>query len=145
MLLYPDYRSSEVFSNLYLPVGLGYVARSLETADIEYEVVDLNIDSTESLIDRIGKFSPDFMGISMMSYRCQRTYDLLQNMKSAFPRVQLVAGGPHITANPEKVMMECPAIDIGVVGEGEAARRKVQDLSSERTVRDLLDYFAHIL
>ena len=121
MLVYPDYRSSDIFSGANLPVGLGYIAKALETARIEYEVIDLNIDSRDDLIYRIGEFCPEFIGISMMSYRCKGTYKLLCDVKYAFPKVKIIAGGPHVTANREMVLMECPAIDIGVVGEGDVS------------------------
>ncbi len=121
MLVYPDYRGGDVASGANLPVGLGYIARALEIVGVEYEVIDLNIDSIDDLIYRIGRFCPEFIGISMMSYRCKETYKLLGDVKYAFPKVKIIAGGPHVTANREKIMLECPAIDIGVVGEGEAA------------------------
>ncbi len=121
ILVCSDYRGGDVISGARLPVGLGYVAKSLETAGIDYEVVDLNIDSVDELIHRVGKFCPQFMGISMMSYRCKRIYKLLRDVKSIYPKLKIIAGGPHVTANRERVLMECNEIDIGVVGEGEAA------------------------
>jgi radical SAM superfamily enzyme YgiQ (UPF0313 family) len=120
ILVYPDYRGG-VFSGANLPVGLGYVAKSLEIAGIEYEVVDLNIDSIDELTHKISEFVPQFLGISMMSYRCKGTYKLLNDIKESFPELKIIAGGPHVTANQERVLMECPAIDMGVVGEGEVA------------------------
>lgn len=121
MLVYPDYRSSDVFTASYLPVGLGYIAKALEIAGIEYEVIDLNVDSVDDLMSRLREFCPEFIGISMMSYGCKRTYEQLHALKSAWPEGKIIAGGPHVTANGERVLMECPAIDVGVVGEGEAA------------------------
>ncbi len=138
ILVYPDYRSSNVFSDAYLPVGLGYIARALESARIECEVIDLNIDSIDDLIYRIGKFCPEFIGISMMSYRCKETYKLLRNLKYAFPKVKIITGGPHVTANREKIMMECPEIDIGVVGEGEVAIVEIVRGNSLSTVKGAL-------
>lgn len=121
MLVYPDYRNSVLSSSANLPVGLGYIAKALEDIRIEYEVIDLNIDSINDLIYRIGEFCPEFIGFSMMSYQCKETYKLIHDIKYAFPKVRIIVGGPHVTANREKVLMECPAIDIGVVGEGEVA------------------------
>ena len=138
MLVYPDYRSSDVFSGAYLPVGLGYIAKALETAGIEYEIIDLNIDSIDDLIYRIGEFCPEFVGISMMSYRCKGTYKLLRDVKCAFPEVKIIAGGPHVTANQERVLIECPAIDIGVVGEGEVAIVEIVRGDTLSTVKGVL-------
>ena len=119
ILIYPDFRDSHVFQNSGLPVGLGYIARQLEGACLKYEIVDLNIDSEDYLIDRISNLQPKFLGISMLSYRCRKTYGLLQKLKCEFPQLQIIAGGPHITANREVALMDCPAIDVGVVREGE--------------------------
>jgi anaerobic magnesium-protoporphyrin IX monomethyl ester cyclase len=84
-------------------------------------VIDLNVDSVDDLMSRLHEFCPEFIGISMMSYGCKRTYEQLHALKSAWPEGKIIAGGPHVTANGERVLMECPAIDVGVVGEGEAA------------------------
>lgn len=119
IFVYPNYRSGEVFGNAFLPVGLGFVAKALEMAGIEYEVVDLNIDSIEYLMDRIRRFKPQFFCISMMSYRCKEAYDLLTSVKDIFPELKIVVGGPHATANRETALVECPSIDFAVVGEGE--------------------------
>jgi anaerobic magnesium-protoporphyrin IX monomethyl ester cyclase len=119
ILVYPDYRNSDVFSGAYLPVGLGYVSKALEAAGIEYDIVDLNIDSINYLMDRIQSFEPQFLGISMMSYRCKEIYSLLHNVKDTFPELKIIAGGPHVTANREIVLIECSSIDFAVVGEGE--------------------------
>ncbi|MDR4508954.1 MAG: B12-binding domain-containing radical SAM protein [Candidatus Brocadiaceae bacterium] len=117
LFIYPDYRDG--LMRPQLPVGLGYIARSLENAGIEYRVIDLNIDSFEDLVRKIEEFCPEYIGVSMMSYRCGKTYELLCALKNQFPFITLIAGGPHITVNREKALEECPAIDIGIVGEGE--------------------------
>lgn len=137
ILIYPDYRGG-VFSDASLPVGLGYVAKGLEIAGIEYVVVDLNIDSIDELTRKISEFSPQFIGISMMSYRCKGTYRLLNNIKDSFPKLKIIAGGPHVTANQERVLMECPAIDIGVVGEGEVAIVEIVQGKPLKVVKGLL-------
>jgi anaerobic magnesium-protoporphyrin IX monomethyl ester cyclase len=137
VLVYPDFRS-RVYSAPGLPVGLGYIARALETAGIGYEVVDLNIDSIGYLMSRISELSPRFLGMSMLSYRCKGTYQLLQNLKHQFPRLQIIAGGPHITANRETVLNECPAIDVGVVGEGENAIIDIVHGDAPATIKGML-------
>lgn len=117
----PDYKGSDVFKSASLPVGLGYLVRSLEINGIGSDVVDLNVYSVDYLFSKLRDVCPAFLGISMMSYRCKITYDLLYDMKAIFPKMHIIAGGPHVTANRQKVLKECTAIDIGVVGEGELA------------------------
>jgi len=137
VLVYPDYRQSKVFQHTGLPVGLGYIAESLKQEGIKYEFVDLNLDSIEDLHLKINEFRPQFLGISMMSYRCERTYKLLSEIKKKWHELIIVAGGPHLTTNKEKVLLECLAIDIGVVGEGEITLIEVMrdcEISSIRGV-----------
>jgi anaerobic magnesium-protoporphyrin IX monomethyl ester cyclase len=121
ILLFPDYRCGGVFQSAGLPVGLGYIAKALKEAAIDYEIVDLNIDSVDYLMDRIRNYEPRYLGISMMSYRCRDVYNLIHNIKDKFPNLTIVAGGPHVTANRESILIECPSIDVGVVGEGEVS------------------------
>jgi anaerobic magnesium-protoporphyrin IX monomethyl ester cyclase len=118
ILVNPNYKddNSEFCS---LPVGLGYIAKSIQIINKEYEIVDLNVDSIEYLFELIKSLNPEFLGISLMSYKCQNNYKLLTNIKVKFPNLTIIAGGPHITANMDVVLKECTAIDVGVVGEGE--------------------------
>lgn len=138
LLIYPNFRSSDVFSNPGLPVGLGFIARSLENVGFKYEVIDLNIDTKEYLMSRISETNSQFLGISMLSYRCKESYKLLQNVKYHWPQLKIIAGGPHITANREVVLMDCPAIDVGVVGEGEIAITEIIRGDPLTTIRGLL-------
>ncbi|MEI8349048.1 MAG: radical SAM protein [Candidatus Omnitrophota bacterium] len=121
ILVYPDYRGGDIFNGQYLPVGLGYLARALENAQIQYKTIDLNIDSIDKLFDEIKYFLPHFLGISMMSFRCKATYQLIANLKSKFPNLTIIVGGPHVAANKDKVMKECLFVDIAVSREGETA------------------------
>ncbi|UCE60069.1 MAG: B12-binding domain-containing radical SAM protein [Phycisphaerales bacterium] len=119
MLVAPDCRGGKLLVRPQLPVGLGYIARALETAGIEYAVTDLNIDLVEQMMCEITRFRPHLIGVSMTSFKCRNTYTLLHDLRRAFPDPRIVVGGPHVTANKERVLEECPAIDVAVVGEGE--------------------------
>jgi radical SAM superfamily enzyme YgiQ (UPF0313 family) len=44
---------------------------------------------------------------------------LIEAIRRAFPRTLLVVGGEHVTACPDYTLTDCPAIDVGVLGEGE--------------------------
>ena len=102
ILVYPDYSCGGVFHSAGLPVGLGYVSKALEAAGIEYDIVDLNIDSVDYLMDRIRSFDPQFLGISMMSYRCKEVYSLLRNVKDTFPKLQDRSWRPSYNCQPRK-------------------------------------------
>ncbi len=123
LLLYPNYRDSH-FKETWLPVGLGYIAESLKVAGFPYKVIDLNIDSPDiysegMLLTALTSWQPQYLGVSMMSFHCEETYSLLYKIKRLFPDLIIIVGGPHVTDSKEKVLADCPAIDIGVIGEGE--------------------------
>ena len=101
-----------------VPIGLGYIARSLELAGYPYEFVDLNLDSEEDLFRRIQAFNPDFLGISIWNSCEKYVHGLLGKIRSHFPGVKVIAGGPQMVLNRTATMEACEMIDIGVSGEG---------------------------
>lgn len=101
-------------------LGLGYVAEYLVQNGVEYDVLDLNLGySFDDLKQKIAVFKPDLIGITMKSYRYKDSYALIQKIKNAFPELKIVVGAAHISVQKQKVLEDCPAIDFGVVKEGE--------------------------
>lgn len=45
--------------------------------------------------------------------------DVLQRIRQQFPHALIVIGGEHVTACREYSLETCPAVDAGVLGEGE--------------------------
>jgi len=102
------------------PLGLGYIAESLKTAGIEYQVIDLGFNYKNRLLyKRIREFQPHLIGIGLMTSKYKYHYALIKKLKHVFKNIPLVAGGPHISTLKEKALLDCPEIDYGVVGEGE--------------------------
>jgi len=125
ILVYPNYIETDPDQIPSLPLGLGYIAQSIVAINETYEIVDLNIDSTEDLFKLISSEKPKFLAISLMSYKYQISYNLLKTIKTHFPDLIIIAGGPHLTTNLSTVLEECQAIDIGVVGEGEITIQEI--------------------
>jgi radical SAM superfamily enzyme YgiQ (UPF0313 family) len=100
--------------------GQAYIAQTLFQEEIEYDVVDMNLGyNTADLMKRIRKFRPDLVGMSLISQEYRKFYQLISEIKRRYPKVKIVVGGPHVTILKEQVLRECPAIDYGVVHEGE--------------------------
>lgn len=122
------------------PLGLAYVAASLIADGHDVSVIDAvgealdqysdvegvpgtrrhGLDN-ESIVERI----PDdieCVGVGcMFSTEWPVTRDMIQAIRAKLPEVPILAGGEHISACPEYVMADCPAIDYCVLGEGEGA------------------------
>lgn len=117
MLVNPKYKGHYP---AFLPAGLGYIAEALVHAGIKYDYVDMGLDkSISNLRARILSFSPDLLGLQVMTYGYLHTYDQIRLIKRMFPQLRIVAGGHHISSVREKVLEENEAIDYGIVLEGE--------------------------
>lgn len=132
------------------PIAIAYLTASLEAAG--YKVCP--IDALGEDIDRVTLYKDEgyrIRGISLqeifdriptnsnlIGVSCMFTQDwlfakeMISGIRKRFPDVPIVVGGEHITAVPEEVLRNCPAIDICALGEG------------EETMVDIADYYNSI-
>jgi radical SAM superfamily enzyme YgiQ (UPF0313 family) len=101
-------------------VGLGVIAEFLEQNGKQYDIVDMQLGhSFRYLKKKIRKFAPHLIGISLMTFRYLDNYNLISNVKKAFPKIPIVTGGPHVMTFGKKLLEQCQAVDFAVYGEGE--------------------------
>ncbi len=107
------------------PLNLLYLGRSLEDEGHSVEVIDFYCERNpmETLRKSLG--SSDAVGLSVYTNNCADTAYVAQTIKDSHPEVPIIIGGPHCTAHLAKAMLEVPAADIGVVGDGEQAIKAV--------------------
>jgi radical SAM superfamily enzyme YgiQ (UPF0313 family) len=83
------------------------------------------IDSTAQILDNketleeIKKFQPDIVGFTGVTPSILKAVKMASMVKDLYPSIPILIGGPHFTAIPEKTLMDYPAFNYGVVGEGE--------------------------
>lgn len=120
-----------------LPIGPAYLASVLEKAGYRVEAIDgigediFNLNRSpcgaytlhgmpiEKILDRL---SPEaaVIGVSLMfSQEWLLHRDLINAISKHCPNAVIVVGGEHVTALPEYVLRDCPAIDFAITGEGE--------------------------
>ncbi len=117
LLINPQYKGHHP---AFLPAGLGCVAEALSHAGIEYDYFDMGLDSSMSKLRRkILSFSPDLVGLQVMTYSYLNTYNLIREIKKEFAHLKIVVGGHHVSTVREQALVENEAIDYGVVMEGE--------------------------
>ncbi|MBI5409839.1 MAG: cobalamin B12-binding domain-containing protein [Nitrospirae bacterium] len=119
------------------PIGAAYIARALKDGRHDVRILDLCFveDDFKAIGETLKAFLPDVIGISI------RNIDNLTFNKSIFylPRIRqlvefvkentsatLVAGGSGFSIFPEEALRYL-GLDIGVVGEGEAAFTRFVD------------------
>lgn len=119
LLVNPNYRSESLGRHERVPVGLGFIARAVELNGFKYAVLDLNFTDAGEVFKLIHRSRPEYLGIGMMSYRVEGVYKFLEKVKSVFPAIKIVGGGPHVISAGRDLFTECPAVDIACAGEGE--------------------------
>ncbi|MGH9374371.1 MAG: B12-binding domain-containing radical SAM protein, partial [Vicinamibacterales bacterium] len=132
------------------PIGLAYLAGSLGWAGHQVSAVDAVGEAVhqysrapwsqhalihglriEEIVERIDP-QADVIGVAcMFSVEWLVVRRLIEAIRRALPKALLVVGGEHVTACPDFTLTNCPAIDVGVLGEG------------EETIVDLMDAFAN--
>jgi anaerobic magnesium-protoporphyrin IX monomethyl ester cyclase len=105
------------------PLGVLYIAASLQEASIEVNVIDQTGEqmSDEQIVRRAERYSPDIVGISLMTWQALKSAKLASMIRERLPNVHVVFGGIHPTLNAERMMNKYSEIDSIIIGEGELA------------------------
>lgn len=111
------------FGYIELTNGLCWIAAVVRQNGYSTEIIDalaLRL-SNDDLVSLIKEKNPKYVGITACTLDVFGASDLAQKLKDVKPDIITILGGPHITAVPGETMERFPAIDIGVIGEGESA------------------------
>jgi radical SAM superfamily enzyme YgiQ (UPF0313 family) len=107
------------------PIGLGYLASTLReysshSVDI-FEAVRDKISKIKPLKDFIEVEKPDIIGIQVYSVDLLIVRDYLKLIKTHFPHIYTVLGGPHSSADPKGTMefFGSDLLDFTLSGEAE--------------------------
>ncbi|MBN1106619.1 MAG: cobalamin-dependent protein, partial [Deltaproteobacteria bacterium] len=109
------------FGPLNEPLGLAYVAASLERAGHAASILDapaLGIASEDIPRHMEGR-DYSIAGVTMLTPMYARSMEVVRTLRDAFPKIRIVVGGAHPTILPRETMQGNREIDFAVVGEGE--------------------------
>lgn len=103
------------------PLGLLHIASFVRSRGHNPHVLDLTARSwsLEQAVEFVGHTQPGIVGISAKTINIHNANLLAEQIKAAGLTCPIVVGGAHMTAIPVETMEQFPAIDIGVIGEGE--------------------------
>ena len=104
------------------PLGLAFVAASLEQAGYQAAILDnYNLKKPiEEVKQELRRLEPEIVGITCGSVTYRRCLETAQAVKEVLPSCKVVVGGWQATYMPES-LLEYPEIDYLVMGEGEQA------------------------
>ena len=130
VLVKPNGRKGLGFSVDVIPIGLEYIASSIEKEVDDVHIVDMELEEQpfQCFLDI---FSPDLVGISMSATDHDEGLRLAEITKKS--GVTTVLGGYHPTAIPDELLAR-PQIDIIVRGEGELTMKELVQKGSPEGV-----------
>jgi len=97
------------------PLGLLYIASSLERSGVKVNFVDLAGDSSQKIP------KTEYYGVTATTPQFHDAVEVLRKIRSVNPESKVCIGGPHATLKPNECLEA--GFDAVVVGEGELAIR----------------------
>jgi radical SAM superfamily enzyme YgiQ (UPF0313 family) len=118
---------------LYLPLGLCYLAANLKKNDFSVEIYDLMAvkKNINDLITKIMIEKPRLIGIPVTSFSLFNVNQFIKIIRKNSDS-KIVLGGPHITHMPEFV--ELLGADYGIRGDGEHSIVKLMNYLSGKKI-----------
>ena len=133
LLVYPNVVRAEryrgclgIFGGRQIPLGLFCLAAWLRRYGCGVDAIDAEARGLppEAVIAHIRRGGFDALGISTTTAVFHRAAELAVAVKSAFPRLPVIGGGPHVSALPRESLQACEAFDFAIPGEGEETLRE---------------------
>jgi|WetSurSiteA1Bulk_404760.scaffolds.fasta_scaffold00943_7 radical SAM superfamily enzyme YgiQ (UPF0313 family) len=90
-----------------------------DTADIEIIDFDTEMLNVQQVVYYLAQFRPDLIGFSCYCWNISKVLDTARIIKTIYPEIKIVLGGPEAGPIGEKYLRENPYIDFVVKGEGE--------------------------
>lgn len=101
-------------------VGLGYLSEALLDNDYDHIFIDMNLlNSYTDFKVRLKQYSPDIIGITMVTPGYLKGYQFIKKIKKDFPKARIIVGGPHVGLMQKQLLKDCREIDVGFVSEAE--------------------------
>jgi len=125
LLLNPPY-VDEVYDfkqdfSVEYPLGLAYLAGTLERDGIDYDILDANARgfSFDSTVDAALEKRPRLLGVTSTTTTVVLAGRIADECKRRDPSLVLVLGGAHGNAIPAETLADFPSFDYVVQGDGE--------------------------
>jgi radical SAM superfamily enzyme YgiQ (UPF0313 family) len=137
----PRFSFEEPPSNI--PLAAGFLmsglavsdARGISSSALEPEIVDVFAD--KALCMNIADRRPTVVGLTLYVWNVQRSLFLASNLKRRAPETLIIVGGPEVTPD-NRWVIEHPAVDAGIFGEGESRiARLLEALLARREYPDI--------
>ncbi len=119
----PRFSFEEPPSNI--PLAAGFVVAALEASEsqsIRAEILGpeiMDVFADQGLAGKVAARRPAVVALTLYVWNVERSLFLASNIKRQLSSTQILVGGPEVTPD-NKWVLEHPAVDAGVFGEGES-------------------------
>ena len=140
VLVNPPLLKGSIRHQLYLLIGLAYLAAVLEEDEHEVTVIDCQAQEIDhdKLRTKLASLEPDVVGITSMAPTIRSALLSAAVAKEACPKAIVVLGGPHATFMDEQILNDEAHVDIIVRGEGEQTLLElVQNLHDSKNLHKI--------
>jgi hypothetical protein len=108
-----------------IPLAAGFLASALDLAvarEVSVEILEPGIADVfgdAALIGEVAARRPSVLALTLYVWNVERSLYLAANLKRRLPGIKVLIGGPEVTAD-NRWVLEHPAVDAGIIGEGES-------------------------
>ncbi len=115
-----SYGDLKKFSNPQPAIGFAYIAAVLKENGYDVKVVDAYVseNSLEEIMDIIEQYTPDIVGISVLTPSAEVVYEIANKIRTSHPQIRLVMGNMHASLFADEMLSNNYA-DFVVHREGE--------------------------
>ena len=131
LLVKPKGRTGIGFALALIPIGIEYLAASIEDLVDEVNIVDMLQESRHSFTYFLKSFNPDLVGISMSA--TEHKSGLRAALTAKKMGITTVLGGYHPTGIPDELLTH-KQVDMVIRGEGELTMRELVQSGSPEGV-----------
>lgn len=128
MLIYPVPRLHKKPGTHWIPLGLSYIASSLQAEGHQVIIFDRYATAgrsgpekdviNQAMMKKLREFKPDLVGLNSVTPLIADTIECAGLIRREFEGI-LLAGGHHVTALPELTLQRIPELNVVIQGEGE--------------------------
>ncbi|MEK7790115.1 MAG: radical SAM protein [Deltaproteobacteria bacterium] len=144
LLINPSYKScygngkASIMNPIFPTLGLMTIAAMVLKRGHKVEVLDLSYERYhyDFVKKKIEQYKPDIVGIGATTPFMNQARDISVLVKSIWPEIVTVVGGPHASALPYESLKES-MFDIAVVGEGDYTFSEIVDGRSFETINGI--------
>ncbi|MEK6880014.1 MAG: radical SAM protein [Nanoarchaeota archaeon] len=123
-LISPDETELWEHSGDRCPLGLGYLSSYCKNIlNLNTKIYDMNHEKKEDLMKDITLINPNYICVSISTPSYLWCIDLVKEIKKVY-NGKLIAGGNHITDNPDE-KLTIDNFDYIIVGDGEIAIKRI--------------------